>query len=144
MSYRHIDHDKLAVVAGDPWQVNATLQHGRPAHINALAQAFHNAGESTADADEAFRRARERFEQSWNRENGEHPLNDSAEVQLVTQSLGVQLAQLPKIGADLENIAAGLAEAQRASAGYIASLENRLHLIDRNSTTRSPQRILPT
>ncbi|MBS4728345.1 hypothetical protein MSM1_08300 [Mycobacterium sp. SM1] len=56
MSYRHIDQDMLAVVAGDPWQVNATLQHGRPAHINALAQAFHNAAKSTADADDAFLR----------------------------------------------------------------------------------------
>ncbi|MGH3578035.1 MAG: hypothetical protein ACRDU0_10820, partial [Mycobacterium sp.] len=104
MNLRHIDRDKLVAAAGgDPWQVNATLQHGRPAHIAGLAQAFHDAGKSTREADDAFQQARERFEKSWNRENGEHPINDSAEVQLATQSLGVQAAQLPKIGADLEN-----------------------------------------
>ncbi|MGH3542504.1 MAG: alpha/beta hydrolase [Mycobacterium sp.] len=131
MNLRHIDRDKLVAAAGgDPWQVNATLQHGRPAHIAGLAQAFHDAGKSTREADDAFQQARERFEKSWNRENGEHPINDSAEVQLATQSLGVQAAQLPKIGADLETIAAALAEAQRSSGGYISSLEKQLQVID--------------
>lgn len=65
-----------------------------------------------------------------NRENGEHPINDSAEVQRVTAALGVQSLQLPKIGVDLENIAADLAEAQRAAAGRIATLESQLQRID--------------
>lgn len=115
---------------GDPWRVNQSLQSGRPAEISNLAQAFHDAGESTADADDAFQRARERFEQSWNRETGEHPINDSLEVRRATASLGVQAAQLPKIAVDLEAVAASLAEAQRFAGTQIASLENELQQID--------------
>jgi Alpha/beta hydrolase len=129
----NIDRDKLVAAAGgDPWQVNATLQRGRPAQIAGLANAFHNAGTSTSDADHAFQQGRERFEKSWNRENGDHPINDSAEVQLATTSLGVLVAQLPTIAADLENIAAALAEAQRSSGGEIANLENQLRQIDKD------------
>lgn len=47
---------------------------------------------------------------------GEHPINDSAEVQRVTASLGLQAAQLPAIAVDLENVAAALVEVQRISA----------------------------
>jgi hypothetical protein len=43
---------------GDPWKVNTTLQSGRPAQIGELAQAFHNAGQSTREADQAFSDAR--------------------------------------------------------------------------------------
>ena len=127
----NIDRDKLVAAAGgDPWQVNATLQHGRPAQIDGLAQAFNNAGQSTTDADNAFAQARERFQKSWHRENGEHPINDSAEVQLATTSLGVQTVQLPKIADDLENIAAALTEAQRSSGRCISNLANQLQRID--------------
>ena len=59
-----------------------------------------------------------------------HPINDSAEVQRVTKSLGAQSLQLPKIGVDLENIAAALAEAQKAAAGKIANLEGQLQGLD--------------
>ncbi len=38
--------------------------------------------------------------------------------------------QLPKIGADLENIAATLAEAQKTAAGQIAALESQLQQLD--------------
>lgn len=51
-------------------------------------------------------------------------------MQRVTAALGVQSLQLPKIGVDLENIAADLAEAQRAAAGRIATLESQLQRID--------------
>ncbi|MGV7400497.1 putative alpha/beta hydrolase, partial [Mycobacterium kansasii] len=88
------------------------------------------AGRCTAEADAAFDLARRRFEAAWNRENGEHPINDSAEVQRVTQSLGAQSLQLPKIGVDLENIAAALAEAQRSASGQIARLEGQLQQLD--------------
>jgi hypothetical protein len=127
---RNISLDKLiAAAGGDPWQVNATLQHGRPAQIADLGQAFHNAGQSTKEADNAFAEARRRF-QAWNRDNGEHPINESAEVQLATTQLGVQAAQLPKIAVDLENIAAALAEAQGSANAQIAALEARLHTLD--------------
>jgi hypothetical protein len=124
----------VAEADGDPWAINAALQHGRPAQIDSLAQAFHNAGQSAAEADATFEQARKRFEGAWNRENGDHPINDAAQVQLVTTSLGVQAAQLPKIAADLETIAAALAEAQKSSAACISELETVLESIDANLT----------
>ncbi|HYB39909.1 MAG TPA: hypothetical protein VEF72_32100, partial [Mycobacterium sp.] len=131
MQLENIDLAKLIAAAdGDPWAINNSLQSGRPAQISDLAQAFHNAGQSTTEADNAFADARRRFEASWNRENGEHPINDSAEVQRATRSLGVQAAQLPKIAVDLENVAATLAEAQRTCSVLISTLENRLRTLD--------------
>lgn len=131
MQLRHINIRALiAEAGGDPWAIEHSLHAGRPAQIAELAEAFHAAGRYTAEANAAFEEARRRFEASWNRENGEHPINDSAEVQRVTAALGVQSLQLPKIGVDLENIAADLAEAQRAAAGRIATLESQLQRID--------------
>ena len=98
----------IAEAGGNPWAINKSLQAGRPAQISDLAQAFHDAGRCTAESSAAFEEARRRFEASWNRENGDHPINDAAEVQRVTKSLGLQSLQLPKIGVDLENIAAVL------------------------------------
>jgi hypothetical protein len=83
-----------------------------------------------AEANAAFDEARRRFEASWNHENGDHPINDTVEVQRVTKSLGVLPAQIPKIGVDLENIAAALAEAQRSASGQIATLESHLQQLD--------------
>ncbi|MGH3542844.1 MAG: hypothetical protein ACRDTO_10810, partial [Mycobacterium sp.] len=132
MQLQNIDLDKLiAAAGGDPWAINKSLQSGRPAQISDLAQAFHNAGQCTTEASNAFLEARRRFEAAWNRETGEHPINDSAEVHRATSSLGVQAAQLPKIAVDLENIAAALAEAQRTSGGLISTLETQLEGIDR-------------
>jgi hydrolase family protein len=128
---RYISQDLLVTEAGgDPWAIDKSLQSGRPAQIADLAQAFHNASQCTKDADNAFVEACRRFEASWNRENGEHPINDSAEVQRATRSLGVQAAQLPKIAVDLENIAATLAEAQRTSTTLISTLDSQLRQID--------------
>ena len=131
MQLRYISKGALIVFAGgDPWKINNTLQSGRPARISNLAKAFHDAGRSTAEAEAAFNLARNRFDKAWTRENGENPVNDSAEVQRATNSLGVQAAQLPKIGADLENVAAALAEAQRSGKGEISSLEGALQGLD--------------
>ncbi len=132
MQLHHIDLGKLiAAAGGDPWAINKSLQSGRPAQISDLAQAFHNAGQCTTEASNAFLEARRRFEAAWNRENGEHPINDSAEVHRATSSLGVQAAQLPKIAVDLENIAAALATAQRTCGVLISTLEAHLKSIDR-------------
>lgn len=131
MQLRYISVPLLVAEAGgDPWQVNSTLQNGRPAQISDLAQAFHDAGQCTIEANIAFAKARDRFEASWNRENGDHPINDSAEVQRTTKSLGAQAAQLPEIAVDLENVAATLAEAQRSADRQLATLETQLHDID--------------
>lgn len=127
----NIDSDKLVAAAGgDPWQVNATLQHGRPAQIDLLAQAFHNAGRSATEADNAFSEARQRFETAWNRDDGEHPVNDSSLVRLATAALGVQAVQLPEIPLDLQKIAASLVAAQRSSATCVSNLEKQLDRID--------------
>ena len=114
---------------GDPWNVNATLQSGRPADIAGLGQAFHNAGQSTQQADEAFTEARRRVE-AWVRDNGQHPITDSAQVRRTAAELGLQAAQLPKIAVDLENVAAALGQAQGTANGYIAALEARLQTLD--------------
>jgi hypothetical protein len=120
----------IAEAGGNPWAINESLQSGRPAQISDLAQAFHAAARCTTESSTAFAEARRRFEASWNRENGDHPINDSAEVQRTTQSLGAQSRQLPNIGLGLQNIAAALAEVQRTGALLISTLETRLQQID--------------
>lgn len=130
MGLPYIDERALVAEAGgDPWAINASLQAGSPLQISNLAGAFHRAGRCTAEADNAFQQARTRFEAAWNHQDGGHPINDSAEVQRVVKSLGAQSLQLPKIGADLENIAAALADAQKAGAAQIAALEAQLKSI---------------
>jgi len=131
MQLRHISIGLLVAAAGgDPWAINKGLQAGRPIQISDLAEAFHAAGRCTTEANAAFDAARRRFEAAWNRENGDHPINDSAEVRRVVQTLGAQSLQLPKIGVDLESIAAPLAEAQRSASGQIATLEGELQRLD--------------
>jgi pimeloyl-ACP methyl ester carboxylesterase len=131
MHLRYISSPHLiAEAGGDPWAINESLQAGRPAQISGLAQAFHDAGRCTVESSAAFDEARRRFEASWDRVNGEHPINDLAEVQCTIQSLGAQSLQLPKIGADLENLAAALAEAQRTGAALMSTLDTQLQRID--------------
>ncbi|GAB3000742.1 putative alpha/beta hydrolase [Mycobacterium bourgelatii] len=121
----------IAHAGGDPWAINRMLQSGSPAQISSLAGAFHDAGQHTADADAKFEEARGRFEAAWNHQNGDHPINDAAEVRRATESLGVQAAQLPKIAVDLESLAASLAEAQRTAREQISQFEKGLEAIDR-------------
>lgn len=49
----------------------------------------------------------------------------------MTKTLGSQSLQLPKIGSDLENIAAALAEAQKRGATEIHTLNHQLELLDK-------------
>lgn len=121
----------VAAAGGDPWAINQSLQAGSPFQISQLAEAFHGAGRHTAEADHAFEDARKRFAAAWNHQQGGHPINDSDEVQRVTQSLGAQSERLPKIGADLESIAAALADAQKQGAQEITLLESELRGLDR-------------
>ncbi|OBB84023.1 hypothetical protein A5760_09530 [Mycobacterium colombiense] len=120
----------IGAAGGDPWAINASLQAGSPLQISNLAEAFRRAGRCTKEANDAFEQARTRFEAAWNHQNGDHPITGSDEVQRVTKALGAQSLLIPKIGADLENIAATLAEAQKAAAGQIASLEAKLQNLD--------------
>ena len=123
--------DLIAKAGGDPWAINQSLQAGSASQIESLAEAFNGAGRHSAEADHAFEQARKRFDAAWNHQNGDHPINDSAEVQRLTKSLGTQSEQLPKIGADLENIAAALAEAQKSGAQEITALERQLQMLDK-------------
>ncbi|BCZ21677.1 hypothetical protein MTY59_15320 [Mycobacterium senriense] len=123
----YIDEQALiAEAGGDPWAINASLQAGSPLQISNLAEAFHRAGLCTQEANNAFEQARTRFRAAWNHQDGGHPINDSDEVQRVTKALGAQSLQLPKIAADLEGIAAALADAQKAGAARIATLDAQL------------------
>ncbi|OBI39661.1 hypothetical protein [Mycobacterium colombiense] len=127
MGLPYIDEQALVAEAGgDPWAINASLQAGSPLQISNLAEAFHRAGRCTQEANNAFEQARTRFQAAWNHQDGGHPINDSEEVQRVTKALGAQSLRLPKIGADLEGIAAGLADAQKAGAARIATLDAQL------------------
>ncbi|MCV7217405.1 hypothetical protein H7J51_19195 [Mycobacterium crocinum] len=120
----------IGEAGGDPWKVDETLQSGDPGAIADLGRAFYSAGACTAETYAEFEQAQQRFRASWNRENGEHPINDSAEVQRATTRLMVQRDQLPAIGTDLSNIAANLAEAQRFSGMQVENLNTQLHYID--------------
>ena len=131
MRLRHISIPHLVAEAGgDPWAINDSLQSGRPVQISALAKAFHDAGRSIAESDAAFKEARRRFDASRSRDNGEQPINDSAEAQRVSKSLGLQSFLLPKVGVDLEDIAVALAHAQRNGAVLISTLEAKLQQAD--------------
>lgn len=123
--------DLIAKAGGDPWAVDRSLQAGSPFQISQLAEAFHAAGRCSTAAQQEFEQARKRFDMAWNHQNGDHPINGSAEVQRLTKSLGLQTEQLPKIGADFENIAGMLAAAQKQSAAEIATLERQLQLLDK-------------
>jgi hypothetical protein len=120
----------IGEAGGDPWKVDETLQSGDPGAINDLGRAFYSAGACTAETYKEFEQAQQRFHASWDRENGEHPINDSAEVQRATTRLMVQQDQLPAIGTDLANIAATLAETQRFSGMQVENLNTQLHYID--------------
>lgn len=120
----------IAEAGGDPWAIDDSVQRGRPAQISALAQAFHNSGLCTAESSDAFAEARRRFDAAWNRDNGEDPINDSAEVRRATRALVLQAEQLPVIAVDLENVAANLAETQRSCGTLISTLKNQLRQID--------------
>ncbi len=127
----HLDIGTLiAGAGGDPWRVDDTLQAGAPAEIAHLAETFRSAGGCVGEADLAFVEAKKRFEVSWNREDGRHPINDGAELQALTRSITFQKAQLPRIAADLETVAATLAEAQRFSRGDLDVLNGQLHVLD--------------
>ena len=65
---------------------------------------------------------------------GQHPINDSPEVQRTVKALGAQSEQLPKIAVNLENIATALAGAQKAGSVRINALEFQLEVLDKEIT----------
>lgn len=110
--------DLIASAGGDPWAVDDSLQVGSPTQINFLAQAVRQAAGSATAAEETFRTAQQHF-QRYNRENGEHPINNGAEVQRVKAGLHVTNQQLRQITSDLNAIAVALAEARRTAGAVV-------------------------
>ena len=117
---------------GDPWQLNKTIQSGSPGEISELAGAFYEAGVCTQETSDEFNTAKQRFDSAWDRQDsGEHPINDSSEVERATELLRLDREQMSRIAVDLQNISASLAEAQRSADISIGNLETRLQMIDR-------------
>lgn len=121
--------DLISGAGGDPWAVDDSLQSGSPTQINFLAQAFHQAAGSTTSAEETFTTAQQHFQQ-YNRENGEQPINNGAEVQRVKDGLHATNEQLGQIAADLETIAGDLAQARASSQANITGLNANLIVLD--------------
>lgn len=132
MELRHLDIEELiAKAGGDPWKLEQTIQSGAPGEISDLASAFYNAGVCMGETSDEFHQAKKRFEAAWDREDGgDHPINDSAEVQRATTALHLDREQLARIAVDLQSISTALAETQQSSADSIGSLEGALQQID--------------
>lgn len=132
VSLRHLDVLQLADSAGgDPWLLNKTIQSGSPGEISELAAAFYEAGVCTQETSEEFNAAKQRFDSAWDRQDGgDHPINDSVEVQRATESLRLSKEQMSRVAVDLQHISASLAEAQRSGDISIGNLETRLQMID--------------
>ena len=127
----HIDVVALVGAAGgNPWQGDHSLQGGDPGAGSGFSRAFIAAGACTAETYTDFEKAQARFRASWVHRDGEHPINDSVEVQRATSNLMVQREHLPAIGAALASIGADLAEAQRFSNSSIGTLNAQLQYID--------------
>ena len=120
----------IGAAGGDPWQVDDTIQAGAPGEINELAGSFRAAGVCITETDEEFNQAKKRFDESWDRDDPAHPINDAEEVRRATQWLKLSKEQMAKVAADLQNIAATLAEAQRSGHVSISGLNARLVQID--------------
>lgn len=121
--------DLIAHAGGDPWAVDDSLQAGSPTQIHFLAQAFHQAAGSATAAEQTFQTAQQHFQQ-YNRENGEQPINNGAEVQRVKDGLHATNQQLGQIAADLETIAGNLAQARAASQADMTALNANLLVLD--------------
>jgi len=123
--------DELCAIAGgDPWKTNDELQAGDASAIDALADAFHQAGFHVKESDDEFTTAKKQFTDSWHRNGSEHPINESDQVQKATEALHGHQDQLSKIAVGLEQIAASLAIAQRTSDAEVAGANRDLEAID--------------
>jgi hypothetical protein len=129
---RHLEVSDLVGSAGaDPWRLDRTLQVGSPREISDLATAFRAASACTQETTAEFLAAKKRFESAWDRhDGGAHPINDSEEVRRATESLHLSRDNMAKVAADLQTVAASLAEAQRSGAVSIETLEAVLKTLD--------------
>ncbi|MFL6086948.1 MAG: hypothetical protein ACJ74F_27855 [Mycobacterium sp.] len=132
LQLRHLDiNDLIGSAGGDPWELNRTIQAGAPGEISDLATAFRAASNCTQETTDEFVAAKKRFESAWDRhDGGDHPINDSNEVRRATESMNYNRDKMAKVAADLQNVAASLAEAQRSGAVSISNLDATLKSID--------------
>lgn len=129
--FKHFTRAELAGEAGiDPWQIDQSLQAGDPGKIDAIADGVHRAGTVAGEVDGDFENARKRFRDAWVSDGSRSPIDESAEVQRITSSVGSHREQLRTIGTKYEQIAAALAKAQRDADAAIAALEKQLHAVD--------------
>jgi hypothetical protein len=127
----NLDVGELCGAAGgNPWKLDDELQTGDAQAINKLADAFHRAGNHVKEADDDFDKAKQKFNAAYTRNQGEHPINESAEVQQATTALAGHKEALPRIAASLEQVAASLATAQRQSDAALGEANGSLHEID--------------
>lgn len=127
----NLDVGELCGAAGgDPWKLDDELQTGDAGAINKLADAFHRAGNHVKEADDDFDKAKQKFHAAYTRNGGEHPINESAEVQQATAALAGHKEALPRIAASLEQVAASLATAQRQSDAALTGANGSLDEID--------------
>ncbi|WP_428847406.1 hypothetical protein [Mycolicibacterium cosmeticum] len=69
--------------------------------------------------------------QAWDRQDGgDHPINDSTEVQRASTSMNYNRESMAKVAVELQTVAASLAEAQRSGAISIGNLDAALQAID--------------
>jgi hypothetical protein len=132
LQLRHLDiNDLIGAAGGDPWEINRTIQAGAPGEISDLATAFRSASNCTQETTDEFLSAKRRFESAWDRQDGgDHPINDSEEVRRATESMNYNRDKMAKVAADLQNVAASLAEAQRSGAISTGNLDAALQRID--------------
>src|ERR1041384_1843626 len=95
-----------------------------------MVSSFRAAGVCITETDEEFLQAKKRFDESWDRDDPAHPINDAEEVRRATARLKLTKEQMAKGAADRQNIAATLAEAQRSGHVSINGLNARLVQID--------------
>jgi hypothetical protein len=142
-SYPQLVHlsvpELIGAAGGDPWQIDDTIQAGAPGEISELATSFRDAGQCITETDEEFYQAKKRFTEAWDRDDPAHPVNDSEEVRRATQWLRLSPQQMAKVAADLQDIAATLAEAQRSGHVAVSNLNNRLVQIDNTITAEIAQ-----
>jgi hypothetical protein len=131
LTLKHLSVAELIGAAGgDPWQVDSTIQAGSPGEISELATSFHDASVCTTETSEEFLQAQKRFAEAWDRDDPAHPVNDAEEIRRATEWLHMSSQQMSRVAADLQDIAADLAEAQRSGHISIGNLEARLRQID--------------
>lgn len=129
--FKHFTRPELAAEAGvDPWQIDQSLQAGDPGRVDAIADVVHRAGVAAGEVDGDFENARKRFRDAWVSDGSHSPIDESAEVGRIAESVGSHRDQLGLIATKYEEIAAALAVAQRDAGSEIGSLEQQLNTLD--------------